>query len=72
MNDVFKRTAFLEISEYPRDYRDCLKQAVHELMSSDGLRDAYIMFDIGYDEFIDSACKDYLKFKYEIIKTYWK
>jgi hypothetical protein len=70
MNDIFKRTAFLEINEYPRDYRDCLRQAVNELMSAKDLRDTYNLLDITHDEFIQDMCDSYLRYKHELFKAY--
>ena len=72
MNEIFKRTALLEINEYPRDYRDCLKQAVKECMSDTDLKDSYNLLDITYDQYIEDLCRSYLGFKRDLISAYWK
>ena len=72
MEEVFKRTALLEINEYPRDYRDCLKQAVKECVSDKELRDTYNLLDITYDQYIEDLCRSYLTFKRKLLSSYWK
>ena len=72
MEEVFKRTALLEINEYPRDYRDCLRQAVKECVSDEELRDTYNLLDITYDQYIEDLCRSYLGFKRDLISAYWK
>ena len=72
MNEVFNRTMFLEINEYPRDYRDCVRQAVIELVSSEQLRDLYTLYGITFDEFVEDAAKAYLRHKAEKIREAWR
>ena len=72
MKDIFKRTAFLEINEYPRDYRDCLRQAVHELIPAKQLQETYGLFNVSYEEFIEDMCQSYLQYKCNLIRAYWK
>lgn len=72
MNEVFNRTAFLEINEYPRDYRECLKQAVNEIMSTEDLRDTYNLLDVTHEQFIEDMCDSYLRYKHELIRAYLK
>lgn len=72
MEEVFKRTALLEINEYPRDYRDCLRQAVKECVSDEELRDTYNLLDITYDQYIEDLCTSYLMFKRKLLSSYWK
>ena len=72
MNEVFKRTAFLEVNEYPRDYRDCLAQAVKECMTVEDLRDTYNLLDITHDEFIEDLCDSYIRYKHELVRAYLK
>lgn len=72
MEEVFKRTALLEINEYPIDYRDCIKQAVKECVSDEELRDTYNLLDITYDQYIEDLCRSYLGFKRDLISAYWK
>ena len=72
MTDVFERTALLEINEYPRDYRDCIKQAVKECVSDEELRDTYNLLDITYDQYIEDLCRSYLSFKRDLISACWK
>lgn len=61
MREIFERTRFLEIQDYPRSWQDCLKQALSEL--NDASRDAVNCFDITYDEFHDNCFRVYPLFK---------
>jgi hypothetical protein len=61
MREIFERTRFLEIQDYPRSWQDCLKQALSEL--NDASRDAVNCFDITYDEFYENCLKCYPSFK---------
>lgn len=69
MEEIFKRVAFLEIQDYPRDWRDCIKQAMGEF--NDEVRDAVNQFDITYDDFYDNCVKCYPKFKSKAINSLW-
>jgi hypothetical protein len=72
MNEVFKRTAFLEVNEYPRDYRECLRQAVHELMTPEDLRDTYNLLGTNYEEFINDMSDSYIRYKHALLREYLK
>ena len=69
MNEIFERTAFLEMQDYPRDWRDCIKQSVSEF--NDKVRDSVNQFGITYDEFYDNCIKNYPKFKSQKIHSLW-
>lgn len=69
MKEIFERTRFLEIQDYPRDWRDCIKQAMSEF--NDEVRDAVNQFDISYEEFYDNCTKCYPKFKSSMISSLW-
>lgn len=72
MNEVFSRAMFLEINEYPRDYRDCVRQAVMELVSAEQLRDLYTLYGITLDEYIEDMAKAYLRHRAEKISEAWR
>ena len=72
MNEVFKRTAFLEINEYPRDWRDCVLQAINELVSNKELRDIYNMCGITFNEYVEDMCSCYLRYKQNELSQQWK
>lgn len=61
MREIFERTRFLEIQDYPRSWQDCLTQAIGEFNNS--VRDSVNCFDITYDEFYDNCLKCYPAFK---------
>ena len=69
MELILKRARFLELQDYPRDYRDCIKQAMGEF--NDTVRDAVNQFDITYDEFYENCIKCYDKNKKEEINRRW-
>lgn len=71
MNEVFDRTMFLEINNYPRDYRECLKQAVNEIMSNEELREIYTMYSLDYDQYLEDMSKAYLRYKSQRISDQW-
>ena len=61
MREIFERTRFLEIQDYPRSWQDCLNQALSEFNNAS--RDVVNCFDITYEEFTDNCIKCYPKFK---------
>lgn len=71
MNEVFDRTMFLEMRNYPRDYRECLKQAVNEIMSNEELRETYTMYGLDYDQYLEDMYKAYLRHKSQRISDQW-
>lgn len=72
MNDVFKRTMFLEMNNYPSDYRDCVRQAVKELMPDYELREIYTLHGITYDEYINDMSNAYLRYKSQKVSEMWQ
>lgn len=72
MNEVFKLTAILEAEQYPRDYRECLKDVIRECITAEDMRDTCNMFDITYDQFFADMCESYLRYKHELLRTYLK
>lgn len=69
MEDILKRARNLELNEYPRDHRDCIKQGMSEF--NDDVRDAVNVFDITYDEFFDNCVDCYNSMKKEEIRNRW-
>lgn len=72
MSEVFKRARFLEINNYPVDHKDCIRQAVKELISDYELIDLYTLYGITYDEYIDDMSKAYLRFKSQNLSELWQ
>lgn len=72
MIDVFKRALHIELDNYTSAYKDCLKQAVQELIPEKELANTCLIYDININEYIDQLYKDYLKFKYELLTGYYK
>lgn len=72
MNNIFKLTAILEAQQYPRDYRECLKDAIKECMTAEDLRDTYNLLDVTHDQFIEDMCQGYLRYKHELLRAYLK
>lgn len=72
MNEVFKRARFLEINNYPTDYRDCIRQAIREIVPEYELIDIYTLYGITYDEFIEDISCAYLRYKSQKISDAWK
>lgn len=72
MNEVFKLTAILEAEQYPRDYRECLKDVIRECITAEDMRDTCNMFDITHDQFFADMCESYLRYKHELLRTYLK
>jgi hypothetical protein len=46
-----------------RDVRECVEQAVKELVSEEELSRTYTTFGIDYNEYIDDMCKAYFRYK---------
>lgn len=63
MRDVLGRAMFLELNHYSHDHKECVRQAVKELVPDHELREIYTMYDIDYNQYIDSASNLYLKYK---------
>ena len=72
MNDIFKLTATLEAEQYPRDYRECLKDVMRECMTAEDIRDTCNMFDVTYEQYFDDMCQSYLRYKHELLRAYMK
>jgi hypothetical protein len=72
MREVFRRARFLEINNYPSDYRDCIKQAVRELVPEYELIDIYTLYGITYEEYIEDICRVYLRYKNQKISEQWQ
>lgn len=66
---IIARTDFLVMSEYPRDYRDCVRQAVHELMTDEALYEISQWYgDISEQDYAEDMCGAYSRFVKERIR----
>ncbi len=63
MEEVFKRTMFLEMNNYPKDYKECLIQAIRELIPDYYLKDIFTIFGITYNEYIEDMANSYIRYK---------
>lgn len=72
MNEVFKRTMFLEMSNYPTHHRDCVIQAVKEIIPENEIIDLYTLYGITYNEYIDDMSAAYLRFKSQKVSEMWQ
>jgi hypothetical protein len=72
MSEVFRRARFLEINNYPSDYRDCIRQAVRELVPEYELIDLYTLYGITYDQYIEDMSNAYLRLKNQKISESWQ
>ena len=72
MNEVFRRTMFLEMNNYPISHKDCVIQAVKEIVPENEIIDMYSLYGITYDEYIDDMAKAYLRFKSQKVREMWQ
>ena len=63
MSNIYTRVMFLEMGKPQRDVRECVEQAVKELVSEEELSRTYTTFGIDYNEYIDDMCKAYFRYK---------
>ena len=63
---------FLEMNEYPRDYRDCVKQAIKELNKPNEMQDLYNLFGIDNEEYVHDMCECYLRYKSQQVSEMWR
>lgn len=66
MRDVFDRTMFLQMSNYSSDYRECVRQAVKELVPEDELREIYTIYGVDYNQYIDDVTKQYIRYRQNV------
>lgn len=69
---ILRRTDFLVISDYPRDYRDCVRQAVDELVDNPTMSELATLFNLTRDEFKEDMCGVYDRFVRARISSQWK
>lgn len=72
MNELFNRTMFLEMANYPTSPKDCIRQAVRELMPDYELIDLYRLYGITYEEYIEDMTNSYLRYKNKKIGAMWR
>lgn len=66
---IIARTDFLVMSNYPRDYRDCVRQAVDELVKDEDLYEMSQWYgDISRNEYAEDMCGAYSRFIKERIR----
>lgn len=63
MSEVFERAMFLEMCDYPRDYRECVSQAIDELVSDEELADTYNLYGISHEEYVQDMAQAFLRYK---------
>lgn len=71
-DEVFRRAMFLEISNYPVHHRDCIRQAVREIVPDYEFLDMYTLYGITYDEYIEDMSNAYLRFKSKKMSETWR
>lgn len=69
---ILRRTDFLVISDYPRDYRDCVRQAVDELVDNPTMSELATLFNLTRDEYKEDMCGVYDRFVRARISSQWK
>ena len=72
MNEVFDRTMFLQMANYNNNHKECLIQAVRELVSDKELQDTYNINGITYDEYIEDMANAYLRYKSQKVREWWQ
>ena len=72
MSEVFKRAMFLEMSNYQSNHKDCIRQAIKELVPEYELIDLYTLYGVTYDEYVDDMSNAYLRFKSRKISEAWQ
>lgn len=72
-DEVIARAHFLVLSNYPRDYRECVRQAVNELVKDEDLyRMSQWYGDISRHDFAEDMCGVYNRFIKARISSLWK
>lgn len=71
-DEVFRRAMFLEMSNYPVDHRDCIRQAVREIVPDYEFLDMYALYGITYEEYIEDMSNAYLRFKSKKMSEEWR
>ena len=60
IDEIIARTDFLVTSDYPRDYRDCVRQAVNELVKDEYLyRISQWFGNVSRQEYAEDMCSVY-------------
>lgn len=72
MDEIFSRARFLEINNYPISHKDCIKQAVRELVPEYEIMDTYTLYGITYEEYIEDMAKAYLRYKSQKVSEVWQ
>ena len=63
MREVFERALFLEMCEYTKEPKDCVAQAIDELMNDEELVQTYNVFGINHNEFVQDMTNAYENYK---------
>ena len=72
-DEIIARTHFLVLSHYPRDYRECVRQAVRELMTDEALHKISQWYgDISEYDYATDMCGVYDRFVKARINSLWK
>lgn len=75
--EIIARARNLAINEYPRDPRDCIRQAVSELVTDKVIKDVCALFDITKDEYLsdkfyNNLYEDYQKLICKELGICWR
>jgi hypothetical protein len=63
---------FLEMSNYPTDHRDCMRQAIKELVPDYELRELYTIYGITKEQYINDMSNAYLRYKANKVSEQWQ
>lgn len=72
MEEIFEVARILEKDNYPIDHRDCIRQAVREVVPENELIDIYALYGITYEEYIEDVSKAYLRYKSQKVSNMWQ
>lgn len=72
MEEIFKIASRIEKDNYPIDHRDCIRQAVREVVPENELIDTYTLYGITYEEYIEDVSKAYLRYKSQKVSNMWQ
>ena len=64
MTEVYKRAMFLELELSGKTEKECVEQAIKELVTTEELRDMYCLYGITFYQLVDDTLKAYQRYKY--------
>lgn len=63
MTEVYKRALFLELELSGKTEKECVEQAVKELVTTEELRDMYCLYGITLPQLVFDTLKGYQRYK---------